>query len=378
MGFTPTDRADAAGRLSSAQESTTRTTNSSVDVDEKWELFLGRSARALASDSQIALYLQYLCSNRARVAVIAMSEVLEALITSSEGQLQAQPPLTSRANLDAATTALSAQAANGYVTDEAIARVNTEGAAYVQKNLGTMRTGKRLQPKGAEAHTQWAAAFDSLRDWDVMLRLLRLCTRTVLLDGNLIRVHALKAPATNLSSIPAGTPATASSHILDTLGGLASISTLSAPVSPVSADLSSMAAAVETVRTQLPTATVLKATLKGYGTSAADTRERSLYLAQLVTKLHTLSADAEASLLRQGAEPPSGSAVSAVLLAFSPSLSGSTKRVGREMLDTANSQGFDRATSLLTECEINAVFKLKASDAAFAGQVTGLARSVTV
>jgi len=376
VGFTEADRTDAAARLSSAQESTTRTANSSVDIDEKWDLYLGRAARALAADTQIALYLQYLCSNRARKAVLDMIEVLEALILSGEGQLQVQPALTSRANLDAASAALEAQAATGQVTDEAIARVNVEGAAYVKKNVGVARTGSRLQVKGAEASTNWATAFDSLRDWDAMLRLLRLCTRTTLLDGNLIRAWSLKAPAANLSALPAGTPETASADLLDTLGGLAAVSALAAPVSPVSTDLSSMAAAVALV--VLPTQTSLRTVLRGYGTSAADTRDRSLYLAQLIVDLGTLSSDAENSLLRQGAEPPTGADLSATLLAFAPTFTASTRRVGREMLDTAESQGFDRAASLLIECEIDAVFKLKSAEATFAGQVTGLARSSAV
>lgn len=378
MGWTSDDRDAAAKALSSQQESTTRLATGAVDAEEKWKLFKGRAARAVAVDTDIAFHFLFLLTNRARVAAQDNASLLSDMILASEGTLHTQPALPSKGTLPALANTLADQVGRGVVSSDSVARVVTAAKAYAVSALPSLRAGKRLQAKGAEAKGDYATAKAALAlAWDEMLRLFALCERDALFTASTLQAAALAAPSQNVETLANtdGDTSTASDHVLRVLAGAAALETLYAVASPSSAGMITLRTAMATLDEQIPSWDLLSAELQRLeGPSAADVRDRCTYLAENLALLDTLSSSVSAALERVGSvSPVVGTGAAETLLAYAPSLSASTKRTARDILDGARFQGFDRAESFFIECRVDEAMALTEQGASFSGRIKQLA-----
>ena len=231
--YSAKDRATAAGVMSSSQNSFTRQSDGTVDSETTWLTARERVARTLVSSPDVAFYLLFLCSNKARKAAVDMAATLSTLISSSEGTLYSQQEVsaTAASSMSSATSALTTLVASGTTPSaDLLARVSAETKSYAAGSLlPNVRTGTRLQVKGAEAAAGYATAKSSLsKSWSTLLRLLEQASKTKLFSSDVARTEALRTPAANLSSAAASTSdsSNASGQLLTLLAGASAVNVL--------------------------------------------------------------------------------------------------------------------------------------------------------
>lgn len=374
MAVSPTARKSAASTMSSAQDTMEKGKSGQRNVDAVWLTERGRFARAIVADPDIVFYLAWLCSNRLRKMVKDAETLLEQMILGAEGQKFAQSdvPASASARFTASVGKLSQTVSGGSTDADLLARVTVEANTYVKTSLlPNIRTGTRLQVKGAEATSQYfTAKKELLKMWPTLLRLLSRCSGTSVASTGSVIAAALSAPTENLAALASSEwqADRASSHTLHLLAGVSSLTAMSTSLSltsrPAWADFNAMSTGIRAVT--VPSLAVLSKQIQDdEGPSAAEVRDLCSYLASVAVSLSALSTEVRTSLERQGSEYESpATTIDAFLLAYSPAFSSSTKKAAKASLDTMRGNKFDYAETLMLEASIDGVVQIQSASGA--------------
>jgi len=148
--------------------------------------------------------------------------------------------------------------------------------------------------------------------------------------------------------------------------------------SPLHAGYASLQADVDALLRQLPMPDQVGALLAGDIASAADSRRCNTLLGDIARLLKALPADAQAVLLRQGAEIPAAApvTVSALLTGYAPATRKETRTTARALLDALELAGFNGAVAFVLQNRIGELCSLPADQARASENLLAYAKRV--
>jgi hypothetical protein len=214
-----------------------RGTRGNRDQEGRWLESRQRAARALIADPDIFFYLAYLSSNKARKMAIDLSGLLGDMILAAEGRRlpQSSVPAGASQGLQQMAGILVEVVSQEYSPSELLLeQIKRESSTYTnQYLLPNIRTGGRLQPKGAEAAGSFSAAKTTVEtDWPRMFEYIRALRFTNPLPMRFLRPEALKVPADSLQRTAAleYPPEKACAYTLQLLAGVSAVEAMNRPV----------------------------------------------------------------------------------------------------------------------------------------------------
>lgn len=380
MGFSSDATTAAAARMSSSQDTLSKGKRGQVDQDAIWLTERGRLARAIVADPDIVFYYVWLCTNRLRVLVMQVEDLLEEMIIGAEGKKFEQPVAStdSSALSRVVQTSTSVVSEGGAPDSALISQITSTANSYIKRSLlPNISSNGRLQVKGAEAESKYSTAKASvLKLWPDVLQLKQQCSRSSLVTPTLLKSEALQVPLANLQTAAETTwdSKSASAYTLQVIAGIAAVQAMDVTIDMSSrtfwADYLTLSKALNSV--SLPSMRQLGSTIAGLeGATAAETRDLSEYLGALAAQLDRIGTDAQVTLDRQDAEVATPTAtIAAILLAFDPGFSSATKKAAKSSLDIMRNNHFDYAEKLLLEGYVDGVMQMQiAQQASYIGQV---------
>lgn len=217
----------------------TRGTRGTRNIEERWQSSKERAARALISDPDLFFFFAFLSSNKARRLAIDLSDMLGQMIMAVEGRrlTQIAVPVEASSGLRQMSGILSTVVRGGTTpSDELIAQLKREADAYTKGYLlPNVKTGGRLQPKGAEAASAYATAKKEVfAGWPRMFTYVRSLRARNPLALALTKPAALRMPSTSVQGT-AGIefpPDQASEYTLQLLASIAAVEAMSRPIDP--------------------------------------------------------------------------------------------------------------------------------------------------
>lgn len=238
-GFSEEDVTAAAAVMSSTRDSLVRGAGGKRDLDKVWEAFRGRLARAVLSDTDIPLFLAFLCTNRARALVLEMAGHLENMILGAEGirYKQTAVPAGAASRAKKVSLRMTDLLDRGEAPSTGqIKLLKQETTRFVKQHLvrNTVRNS-RVQIQGPEASKRYNSARRELvGQWERMLRLLSQCFRETLYTDEILRPEAMQIPSQNLNKIlnTSFDPEHACVYTLRVMAGLSSVEAMSRPTNP--------------------------------------------------------------------------------------------------------------------------------------------------
>jgi len=227
------ERTQAAARMSSDPNSVVRGSRGRRDQAIPWQTTKRRLARALIADTDVAFFFLYLASNRARKDTIALATNINQVIQALEGILYPQPLVSdtdSKYLVDTLDT-IWEQVSNGGVPYEAMmTRMEEEAGEFVQSSiLPTVRTGRRLQTKGAEAAKSFSESRENVvSGWPSLMVLVSRLAKSILFTVDTVRPLALETPVSSLKKTAEMTfpPEQARQYTLQLLAGQSAVSAM--------------------------------------------------------------------------------------------------------------------------------------------------------